>query len=85
MYPVYNEGDFIFVDYRLYLPQDVQGRDCLVELDDDGGVFLKRVRPATSFKGMPALVNLDSINPFAAPMYNVTAMRIRPVLWVKRR
>ncbi len=85
MYPVYQEGDFIFVDDRLCLPHDVQGRDCFVDLVDDGGAFLKRVRPTSSFKGMPALVHLDSITPFTPPMHHVTAMRIRPVLSVKRR
>ncbi len=80
MYPVYNSGDIVFVDNRVYLPDQLDGRHVLAELADGGGAFLKGLRLAGSGN-----VILESINPMHPPMIGVTLARARPVRWVKRR
>lgn len=80
MYPVYHEGDIVFVSDRTAALHEVIGRDCICELANDGGVFLKRVRHAEH--GKPWV--LESINPLHPPMQGVMVVRAHPIIWVRR-
>ncbi len=83
MAPVYNEGDIVFIDTAYPPAPALNGVDCVIELSDARGGYLKRLRVIG--KGRTRSYMLESINPTHPPMMDVEILSARPVRWVHRR
>jgi phage repressor protein C with HTH and peptisase S24 domain len=78
MIPAYRDGDRIFIEPNDHTPDQLVGREVVVDIDD-GKRLLKVLRRGTE----PGRWTLESFN--AEPIENVVVTKIAPVGWVDKR
>lgn len=85
MAPCYRNGDVLYVytnDPLRAMPEQLIGKDCIVEIKGTTGKFLKRLRRADSNDA--ALFNLESINHAQPTAINQSITTALPIRWVTK-